>query len=199
MYLRIPDYECSTGCIFQSHTAEELHSIAVRNISLGYLSFRSKAMPYSIIDFGSVAHCSWSQDIDLFKFQLSYCYNPPQDTCPITSPVLGHLMRTHVPLIFLLRDKKSYRLSEKCATLFWSSFVWIKAWSYPCKCIEMCQGWVKIGTMWLALGSYWPSSGMLWVAWYIFYRHKANAVLLSIGFLRINPHEIPNKISEILW
>ena len=52
MYLRIPDYECSTGCIFQSHTAEELPSIAVRNISLGYLSFRNKAMPYSIIDFG---------------------------------------------------------------------------------------------------------------------------------------------------
>ena len=66
----------------------------------------------------SVAHCSRSQDIDLFKFQLSYCYNPPQDTCPITSAVLGHLVRTHVPLIFLLRDKKSYWLSEKCATLW---------------------------------------------------------------------------------
>ena len=52
MYLHVADYECSTGCIFQSHTAEELHSIAVRNISLGYLSCRSKAMPYSIIDFG---------------------------------------------------------------------------------------------------------------------------------------------------
>ena len=52
IYLRIPDYECSTGCIFQSHTVEELHSIAVRNISLGYLSFRSKAMPCSIIKFG---------------------------------------------------------------------------------------------------------------------------------------------------
>ena len=35
----------------------------------------------------SVAHCSWSQDIDLFKFKLSYCYNPLQDTCPITSAV----------------------------------------------------------------------------------------------------------------
>ena len=66
---------------------------------------------------GSVAHCSWSQDIDLFKFQLSYCYNPLQDTGPITSAVLGHLVRTHVPLIFLHWDKKSYRLSGKCATL----------------------------------------------------------------------------------
>ena len=65
----------------------------------------------------TVAHCSRSQDIHLFKFQLSYCYNPLQDTCLITSAVLGHLMRTHVPLIFRHRDKKSYRLSEKCATL----------------------------------------------------------------------------------
>ena len=69
----------------------------------------------------SVAHCSRSQDIDLFKFQLSYCYNPFQDTCPITSAVLGRLVRTHVPLIFLDRDKKSYRLSEKCATLHMAS------------------------------------------------------------------------------
>ena len=67
--------------------------------------------------FYSVAHCSRSQDIDLFQFQLSYYYNPLQDTCPITSAVLGHLIRTHVPLIFLDQDKKSYRLSEKCATL----------------------------------------------------------------------------------
>ena len=51
------------------------------------------------------------------KFLLSYCYNPLQDTCPITSAVLGHLIRTHVPLVFLDRDKKSHRLSEKCATL----------------------------------------------------------------------------------
>ena len=50
MYLHIPDYECSTGCIFQSHTAEELHSIAVRSIRLEYSSCRSKAMPYRIID-----------------------------------------------------------------------------------------------------------------------------------------------------
>ena len=71
----------------------------------------------SLSQVTSVAHCSWSQDIDLFKFQLSYCYNPFQDTCPITSVVLGHLVRTDVPLIFLDRDKKSYRLSEKCATL----------------------------------------------------------------------------------
>ena len=65
----------------------------------------------------SVAQSSRSQDIDLFKFQLSYCYNPFQDTCPITSAVLGHLVRTRVPFIFLHWDKKSYRLSEKCATL----------------------------------------------------------------------------------
>ena len=52
MYLHIADIECSTGCIFQSHTAEELHSIAVGNISLGNLSCRSKTMPYSILDFG---------------------------------------------------------------------------------------------------------------------------------------------------
>ena len=67
------------------------------------------------------SHCSRSQDIDLFKFQLSYCYklhkNPLQDTCTITSAVLGHLMRSNVPLIFLHRNKKSYWLSEKCATL----------------------------------------------------------------------------------
>ena len=36
--------------------------------------------------------------VDLFKFQLSYYYNPLQDTCPVTSAVLGHLIRTHVPL-----------------------------------------------------------------------------------------------------
>ena len=65
----------------------------------------------------SVAHCSRSQDIDLFKFQLSYCNSPLQDTCPITSAVLRHIIRTQVPLIFLNRDKKFYRLSEKCATL----------------------------------------------------------------------------------
>ena len=57
------------------------------------------------------------EEKSLFKFQLSFCSNPPQNTCPITSAVLGHLRRTHVLLIFLLRDKKSYRLSEKCATL----------------------------------------------------------------------------------
>ena len=50
---------------------------------------------------GSVAHCSRSQDIALFKFQLSYHSNPLQDTCPITSAVLGHLIRTRVPLMFL--------------------------------------------------------------------------------------------------
>ena len=72
--------------------------------------------PYLVVKI-SVAQCSQSQDIDLFKFQLSYYYNPLQDTCPITSAVLGHLIRTHVSLIFLHRDKKSYRLSEKCATL----------------------------------------------------------------------------------
>ena len=55
----------------------------------------------------SVAHCSWSQDIDLFKFQLSYCYNPLQDTCPITSAVLGHLIRTHVSLIFFSIGSRS--------------------------------------------------------------------------------------------
>ena len=50
----------------------------------------------------SVAHPDWSrsQGIDIFKFQLSYCYNPLQDTCHITSAVLGHLIRTHVPLTF---------------------------------------------------------------------------------------------------
>ena len=66
----------------------------------------------------SVAHCSRSQDIesDLLKFQLSCCYNPLQDTCPITSAILGHLIGIHVPLIFLDRNK-SYWLSEKCATL----------------------------------------------------------------------------------
>ena len=57
---------------------------------------------------GSVAHCSRSQDIALFKFQLSYHSNPLQDTCPITSAVLGHLIRTRVPLMFLNWDKKSY-------------------------------------------------------------------------------------------
>ena len=66
---------------------------------------------------GSVAHCSRSQDIALFKFQLSYHSNPLQDTCPITSAVLGHLIRTRVPLMFLNWDKKSYQLCEKCATL----------------------------------------------------------------------------------
>ena len=65
----------------------------------------------------SVAHCSRSQDIALFKFQLSYHSNPLQDTCPITSAVLGHLIRTRVPLMFLNWDKKSYQLCEKCATL----------------------------------------------------------------------------------
>ena len=39
----------------------------------------------------------------------------PGHISSITSAVLGHLVRTHVPLIFLYRDKKSYRLSEKCA------------------------------------------------------------------------------------
>ena len=48
---------------------------------------------------------------------MSSCYNPLQDTSPITSAVLGHFITTHVPLIFLNRGKKSYRLSEKCATL----------------------------------------------------------------------------------
>ena len=66
---------------------------------------------------GSVAHCSRSQDIALFKFQLSYHSNPLQDTCPITSAVLGHLIRTGVLLMFLNWDKKSYQLCEKCATL----------------------------------------------------------------------------------
>ena len=66
---------------------------------------------------GSVAHCSRSQDIALFKFQLSYHSNPLQDTCAITSAVLGHLIRTRVPLMFLNWDKKSYQLCEKCATL----------------------------------------------------------------------------------
>ena len=76
-----------------------------------------------IYHVGSVAHCSRSQDIDLFKFQLSYYYNPLQDSCPITSAVLRHAIRTHVPLIFLNRDKKSYRLSEKCATLCWCAIL----------------------------------------------------------------------------
>ena len=58
-----------------------------------------------------------SNEVDLFKFQLSYHSNPLQDTCPITFAVLGHLIRTHVLLILLHWDKKSYRLSEKCATL----------------------------------------------------------------------------------
>ena len=61
---------------------------------------------------GSVAHCSQSQDIALFKFQLSYHSNPLQDTCPITSAVLGHLIRTRVPSMFLNWDKKSYQLCE---------------------------------------------------------------------------------------
>ena len=76
----------------------------------------------------SVAHCSRSQDIDLFKFQLSYCYIPLQDTCPITSAVLGHLMKTHVPLIFLHRDKKS-----------------------PSGCLKMCNtGYIPLYYL------YWP-------------------------------------------
>ena len=75
---------------------------------------KSDAKPH----ISSVAHCSRSQDIDLFKFQLSYCNNPLQDTCPITFAVLEHLIRTHVLLIFLHRDKKSYRWPEKCATLY---------------------------------------------------------------------------------
>ena len=58
------------------------------------------ALMTSIIHVNSVAHCSRSQDIDLFKSQLSYCYNPLQDTCPITSAVLGDLIRTHVPWFF---------------------------------------------------------------------------------------------------
>ena len=71
----------------------------------------------------SVAHCSRSQDIALFKFKLSYHSNPLQDTCPITSAVLGHLIRTRVPLMFLNWDKKSYQLCEKCATLRVLSFL----------------------------------------------------------------------------
>ena len=70
----------------------------------------------------SVAHCSRSQDIALFKFQLSYHSNPLQDTCPITSAVLGHLIRTRVPLMFLNWDRKSYQLCEKCATLYNNTF-----------------------------------------------------------------------------
>ena len=76
-------------------------------------------LPFPFVLNGSVAHRSRSQDIDPFKFQVSYNNKPLQDTCPITTSVLGHLIRTHVPLIFLYWDKKSYQLSEKCATLKW--------------------------------------------------------------------------------
>ena len=91
--------------------------------------------PYADRVSGRVAHCSRSQDIDLFKFQLSYCYNLLQDTCPITSAVLGHLIRTHVLLIFLDRNKKSHRLSKKCTTpslrgLAMGQQLWLVAWQH---------------------------------------------------------------------
>ena len=84
-------------------------------ISVFHIKAYSKTVISSVCN--SVAHCSRSQDIALFKFQLSYHSNPLQDTCPITSAVLGHLIRTRVPLMFLNWDKKSYQLCEKCATL----------------------------------------------------------------------------------
>ena len=73
---------------------------------------------------GSVAHCSRSQDIALFKFQLSYHSNPLQDTCPITSAVLGHLIRTRVPLMFLncpisCVKNVQYCKREKIVSLVW--------------------------------------------------------------------------------
>ena len=56
-------------------------------------------------------------DIDLFKLKLSYCNNLPQDICPINFAISGPFHQDKFPLFFLHRDKKSYWVSEKCATL----------------------------------------------------------------------------------
>ena len=109
----------------------------------------------------SVAHCSRSQDIDLFKFQLSYCYNPFQDTCPITSAVLGHLVRTHVPLIFLDRDKTSYWLSGKCGTLKQLSYWWFAITWHLCD-VKVIQTHMRHP---ISRPCEWAMGCLLWVFW----------------------------------
>ena len=70
---------------------------------------------------------AWSRDRRNLEF-LRWGSSGPSSL--MTSAVSGLLLRTHVPLIFLDRDKKSYRLSEKCATLYIYIFIYIYIYIY---------------------------------------------------------------------